>query len=135
MQVSLSQINEGGVGLLSRSLTSALSLFICDLLISLTSKDDHVPHTPDQALQIEAARRLLLTATGVQQLFSLAASGKGSVASSVLAVLLNLLSEREVVLAMRVSGLPMRLSAVFMQLKDTNLLQVRGHAGRGAETA
>jgi 1-aminocyclopropane-1-carboxylate deaminase/D-cysteine desulfhydrase-like pyridoxal-dependent ACC family enzyme len=55
----------------------------------------------------------------------MAASGTGTVASSVLSVVLNLLSEKEMVLGMRVSGQPMRLSAVFMQLKENSLLKVR----------
>ncbi len=68
---------------------------------------------------------MLLTESGVQRLFSMAASGTGTVASSVLSVVLNLLSEKEMVLGMRVSGQPMRLSAVFMQLKENSLLKVR----------
>jgi hypothetical protein len=124
-QVTLSQINESGLGSLSRSITAALSLFICELLTNLTSKTHSTPFGSDQTAQIEAACRMLLTESGVQRLFSMAASGTGTVASSVLSVVLNLLSEKEMVLGMRVSGQPMRLSAVFMQLKENSLLKVR----------
>jgi hypothetical protein len=53
----------------------------------------------------------------VPQLFSLAGSGVDAVSSSVLSVVLNLLSEKDVVNMMLVSGEPMRLSALFMKLE------------------
>ena len=97
---------------------------------------------PDLKKQIAASRRMLLTDTGLRRLFKLASvDSEGVAASTVLGVLLNLLSERDVVRSMRISGDPVRLSAVFLHMHRTGMLQYlnsvrqpllprRGHSAR-----
>jgi hypothetical protein len=64
-EVTVSQMDEGGLGMVSRPVAAALSMFICDLLINLTSKDTTGAGAQDSVAQIEAARRLLLTEAGL----------------------------------------------------------------------
>ncbi len=116
-EVTVCTVDEGDVNFVSRPVAAALSLFICDLLISLTSKESLGMVGQDSVAHVKAARQVLLTEKGLARLFALGSSGVDAVASGVLNVLLNLLLEPEVVQEMLFRGQPMRLSALFMKLE------------------
>jgi hypothetical protein len=64
-EITVCQVDEGEVGIVSRPVAAALSMFICDLLINLTSKESTGIGGQDTVVQIEAARRMLLTEAGL----------------------------------------------------------------------
>lgn len=103
---------------------TALCQFVCELLYLTTSDDSATPSKDAVTLaQVQESRRMLLTEKALKQLFSLASSGDDDTMSSVLSVVLNALSEPNIVREMRVSGEPVRLSTVFMQMRDKHMLQ------------
>ncbi len=105
------------------------ALFACLSLCAtrVLFRRSELARSPNAALELKKevaqSRRMLLTETGLKRLFKLASvGGNGMAASTVLTVLLNLLSEASVVRAMRVSGDPVRLSAVFLHMHRVGVL-------------